>query len=61
MKNKIIAAALIKSVIEYKIALLTECAEKILSGAEFLNRTNFSYKEATDTVGDLVLYGLKAR
>lgn len=61
MKNKIIAAALIKSVIEYKTMLFTEAEEKILSGAEFLNRTNFSCKEATDTVGDLVLYGLKAR
>ena len=32
-----------------------------LGSAKFLSRTNFSYKEATDTVGDLVLYGLKAR
>ena len=32
-----------------------------LSSAEFLNRTNFSYKEVTDTLGDLILYGLKAR
>ena len=46
MKNKIIAAALIKSVIEYKTTHFAEAEEKILSGAEFLNRTNFSYKEA---------------
>lgn len=32
-----------------------------LGSAEFLSRTNFSYKETMDTVGDLVLYGLKAR
>ena len=34
MKNKIIAAALIKSVIEHKTTHFTECAEKILAGAD---------------------------
>ena len=34
---------------------------KAVGSAEFLNRINFSYKETTDTLGDLVLYGLKAR
>ena len=78
MKDKIIAAALIKSVIECKTTHFAECAEKILQhlsiveeiltvlfkavgSAEFLNRTNFSYKETTDPLGDLVLYGLKMR
>lgn len=45
------------SVIEEILTVLFET----LGSAEFLNRTNFSYKEATDTVGDLVLYGLKSR
>lgn len=45
------------SVVEEILTVLFET----LGSAEFLNRTNFSYKEATDTVGDLVLYGLKTR
>ena len=45
------------SVVEEILAVLFEA----LGSAEFLKRTNFSYKEATDAVGDLVLYGLKAR
>lgn len=45
------------SVVEEILTVLFET----LGSAEFLNRTNFSYKEATDTVGDLVLYGLKSR
>ena len=32
-----------------------------LGSSEFLNRINFSYKEATETLGDLFLYGLKKR
>lgn len=57
MKNKIIAAALKEMDVEEILTMLFET----LGSAEFLNRTNFSYKETTDTVGDLVLYGLKAR
>lgn len=45
------------SVVEEILTVLFET----LGSAEFLNRTNFSYKETTDTVGDLVLYGLKSR
>ena len=45
------------SVVEEILTVLFEA----LGSAEFLNRTHFSYKETTDTVGDLVLYGLKAR
>lgn len=45
------------SVVEEILTVLFET----LGSAEFLNRTNFSYKETTDTVGELVLYGLKSR
>ena len=39
------------SVVEEILTVLFEA----LGSSEFLNRTNFSYKEATDIVGDLVL------
>lgn len=32
-----------------------------MGSSAFLNRTNFSYKEAVETIGDVVLYGLKKR